>query len=141
MPGSLTTRSRTASRDDETACVAFGVGHTLGAPDGITIAARWLACAHPYRRFASVLAGRRARLGADVGRYSFIAEDLHLLSPAGLPAHARINKRSPPQGAGYSGVLPSCSPQAAGNATRSDSPEQRSAAAVLPSSGWVGLMI
>jgi hypothetical protein len=90
MPGSLTTRSQTASRDGETARVAFGVRHTLGAPDGITIAAQWLAYAHPYRRFASVLADRRARLGADVGRYSFIAEDLHLLSPAGLPAHTRI---------------------------------------------------
>jgi hypothetical protein len=90
MPGPLTTRSRTASRDDEAARVAFGVRHTLGAPDGITIAAQWLAYAHPYRRFASALADQRARLGADVGRYSFIAEDLHLLSPAGLPAHARI---------------------------------------------------
>jgi hypothetical protein len=90
MPGSLTTRSQTASRDGETARVAFGVRHTLGAPDGITIAAQWLAYAHPYRRFASVLADRRARLGADVGRYSFIAEDLHLLSPTGLPAHAWI---------------------------------------------------
>jgi hypothetical protein len=90
MPGPLTTRSRTASRDDEAARVAFGVRHTLGAPDGITIAAQWLAYAHPYRRFALALADQRARLGADVGRYSFIAEDLHLLSPAGLPAHARI---------------------------------------------------
>jgi hypothetical protein len=90
MPGSLTTRSRAASRDGEAARVAFGVRHTLGAPDGITIAARWLAYAHPCRRFAPALAGRHARLGADVGRYSFIAEDLHLLPPAGLPAHARI---------------------------------------------------
>ena len=31
------------------------------------------------------------------------------------------DKRSPPQGAGSSGVLSSCSPQAAGNATRRDS--------------------
>jgi hypothetical protein len=90
MPGSLTTRSQTASRDGETARVAFGVRHTLGAPDGITIAAQWLAYAHPYRRFASVLADQRARLGADVGRYSFIAEDLHLLSPTGLPAHVAV---------------------------------------------------
>jgi hypothetical protein len=90
MPGSLTTRSRAASRDDKAARVVFGVRHTLDAPDGITIAAQWLACAHPCRRFAPALADRRARLGADVGRYSFIAEDLHLLSPAGLPAHARI---------------------------------------------------
>jgi hypothetical protein len=90
MPGSLTTRSRAASRDGEAARVVFGVRHTLNAPDGITIAARWLAYAHPYRRFAPALADRHARLGADVGRYSFITEDLHLLSPAGLPAHARI---------------------------------------------------
>lgn len=90
MPGSLTTRSRTASRGGETVHIAFGVRHTLGAPDGITIAARWLAYAHPYRRFAPALADRRARLGADVIRYSFIAEDFHPLSPAGLPAHARI---------------------------------------------------
>jgi len=90
MPGSLTTRSRAASRDGEAARVVFGVRHTLNAPDGITIAARWLAYAHPYRRFAPALADRHARLGADVGRYSFITEDLHLLSPAGLPAHTRI---------------------------------------------------
>ena len=87
MPGSLTTRSRAASRDGETARVAFGVRHTLGAPDGITIAAQWLAYAHPCRHFASVLADRRARLGADVGRYSFIAVDSHHLLLAGLPAH------------------------------------------------------
>lgn len=93
MPGSLTTRSRTASRGGETVHMAFGVGHTLGAPDGMTFAARWLAYAHPYRRFAPALADRRARLGADVIRYSFIAEDVHPLSPAGLPAHARHVQR------------------------------------------------
>ena len=87
MPGCLTTRSRTASRVGETVHIAFGVRHTLDAPDGITIAARWLAYAHPYRRFASVLADQRARLGADVGRYSFIVVDLHHLLLAGLPAH------------------------------------------------------
>ena len=96
MPGSLTTRSRTASRGGETVHIAFGVRHTLGAPDGITIAARWLAYAHPYRRFAPALADRRARLGADVIRYSFIAEDFHPLSPAGLPAHARIIHQAGP---------------------------------------------
>ena len=94
MPGSLTTRSQTTSRVDEAVDIVFGVRHTLDAPDGITIAARWLAYAHPYRRFAPALADRRARLGADVGRYSFIAEDLHLLSPAGLPAHAWIIHRA-----------------------------------------------
>src|ERR1700741_2696447 len=42
----------------------------------------------PCRRFADVLADARARLGADVGRYSFIVVDFHHLLPAGLPAHS-----------------------------------------------------
>src|ERR1700686_5189180 len=41
----------------------------------------------PYRRFAAALTGDRARLGADVDRYSVIASDLHRLLVAGLPAH------------------------------------------------------
>ena len=41
----------------------------------------------PCRRFADILAEARARLGADVGRYSFIAVDFHHLLLAGLPAH------------------------------------------------------
>src|SRR6266404_8779674 len=50
-------------------------------------AAQWLAYALPYRRFVAVLADVNARLGADVGRYSFIVVDLHHLLLAGLPAH------------------------------------------------------
>src|SRR5271167_4771517 len=42
----------------------------------------------PCRRFADVLADARARLGADVGRYSFIAVDFHHILLAGLPAHS-----------------------------------------------------
>ncbi len=42
----------------------------------------------PCRRFADVLADACARLGADVGRYSFIAVDFHHLLLAGLPAHS-----------------------------------------------------
>src|SRR6202162_2365969 len=42
----------------------------------------------PCRRFADVLADARARLGADVGRYSFIEVDLHHILLAGLPAHS-----------------------------------------------------
>ena len=46
-----------------------------------------MACTLPCRRFANILANVRARLGADVGRYSFIVVDLHHLLLAGLPAH------------------------------------------------------
>jgi hypothetical protein len=49
--------------------------------------AQWLAYVLPYRRFAAALTGDRARLGADVDRYSVIASDLHRLLVAGLPAH------------------------------------------------------
>src|SRR5260370_12786088 len=42
----------------------------------------------PCRRFADVLADARARLGADVDRYSFIAVDFHHILLAGLPAHS-----------------------------------------------------
>src|SRR5271154_5086761 len=42
----------------------------------------------PCRRFADVLADACARLGADVGRYSFIAVDFHHILLAGLPAHS-----------------------------------------------------
>jgi hypothetical protein len=41
----------------------------------------------PCRRFALPLAGHDARLGVDVTRYVFIAEDLHLLLLVGLPTH------------------------------------------------------
>src|SRR5208337_413935 len=51
-------------------------------------AARWLAYMLPCRRFADVLADACARLGADVGRYSFIVVDFHHILLAGLPAHS-----------------------------------------------------
>jgi len=35
----------------------------------------------------AILADTGARLGADVGRYSFIVMDFHHLLLAGLPAH------------------------------------------------------
>jgi hypothetical protein len=49
----------------------------VGTRDHNDFAARWLAYMLPCRRFADVLADARARLGADVGRYSFIAVDSH----------------------------------------------------------------
>jgi len=55
----------------------------------MSFAAQWLAYALPYRRFAHALADTNARLGVSVVRYSFTAEDLHLILLAGLPAHAK----------------------------------------------------
>ena len=84
MPGSPTTPSRAGTRDSAPIRVAFRVLNHVGTRDSASYAAQWLACALPYRRFAVTLAGADARLGADVGRYSFTVVDLHHLLPAGL---------------------------------------------------------
>ena len=87
MPGSLTTPSDQNARVDASGPVAFRSSHSVGFSGCVSFVAQWLAYALPCRRFASALAGGRARLGADVDRYSFIAVDLHHLLLAGLPAH------------------------------------------------------
>ena len=62
----------------------------VSAPGIRDFAAQWLACALPCRRFADSPHGSRARLGADVDRYSFTVVDLHHLLFAGLPAHSAL---------------------------------------------------
>jgi hypothetical protein len=87
MPGSSTTPGRPGARDSAPGRVAFRPLNGVGAQDRKTVAARWLAYALPYRRFAPALTSSDARLGADVDCYSFIVMDLHHLLLAGLPAH------------------------------------------------------
>jgi len=89
MPGSLTTPGRSSARDGAPVHVAFRSGYGVGARDKNPFAAQWLACAIPCRRFAAGLTADNARLGADVGRYSFIVSDSHRLLLAGLPAHTQ----------------------------------------------------
>jgi hypothetical protein len=48
--------------------VAFRAVDGVGTRNYDTFAAQWLAYAYPYRRFAGVLTGAGARLGADVVR-------------------------------------------------------------------------
>ena len=87
MPGSPTTPGWPSARVGALGHVAFHYTDSVGTRDQFSIAAQWLACTFPCRRFADILADACARLGADVGRYSFIAVDLHHLLLAGLPAH------------------------------------------------------
>jgi len=87
MPGSSTTPDRLGARVDAPCRVAFRLINDVGVRDNLIFEARWLAYALPCRRFAATLADGAARLGADVGRYSFIVSDLHRLLLAGLPAH------------------------------------------------------
>jgi hypothetical protein len=87
MLGSLTTPGRAATRADAADRVAFRLGNVVGTRDNSAFAAQWPACTLPCRRFAVPLTRADARLGASVGRYTFTAEDFHLLLLAGLPAH------------------------------------------------------
>jgi len=64
-------------------------------PNFVDFAAQWLACTLPYRRFDATLAGDAARLRADVGRYPFIAVNLHHILLAGLPAHSASHQVRP----------------------------------------------
>ena len=87
MPGSATTPGHSGTRVHAPEYVAFHPVDSVGTRNKHSFAAQWLACALPYRRFANALTDADARIGADVGRYSFIVVDLHHLLLAGLPAH------------------------------------------------------
>ena len=87
MPGSLTTPGRLGARNSAPDRIAFRTTQRRRRPELFSVAAQWLACVLPCRRFTCTLTGEGARFGADVGRYSFIATDLHRLLLAGLPAH------------------------------------------------------
>jgi len=93
MPGFQTTQGRSDTRADVSDRVAFHVSYRVGTLRFITFAAQWLACTFPCRRFAGILTDTCARLGANVGRYSFIATDSHRLLLASLPAHNLLISR------------------------------------------------
>ena len=67
MPGSLTTPGCPSTRVGVLDHIAFRYLYSVGTQD-IPIAAQWLACALPCRRFVVGLAANDARLGADVDR-------------------------------------------------------------------------
>ena len=87
MPVSSTTPGRPSACVTALGDIAFRYTDSVGTRNLFSIAAQWLACTLPYRRFADILADACARLGADVARYAFIVMDLHHLLLAGLPAH------------------------------------------------------
>ena len=89
MPGSSTTPGRPSACASALRRLAFRYTDSVGTQIQFSIAAPWLACPYPYRRFADTLADACARLGADVVRYTFIAMDFHHLILAGLPAHPK----------------------------------------------------
>jgi len=84
MPGSSTTPGRLGTRDVAPMRVAFRHLYGVGTQIELPFAARWLAYALPYRRFACTFTGTCARLGADAVRYSFIVADFHHLLLAGF---------------------------------------------------------
>jgi hypothetical protein len=79
MPGSPTAPGQPGAGESAPGHVAFHQQNCVGTRVDADFAAQWLAYALPDRRFACTLAGADARLGADVGRYSFIVVDSHHL--------------------------------------------------------------
>jgi hypothetical protein len=106
MPVSSTTPGPAGARAGAPVSFAFHNRDSVGTQDTIAIAAQWLACTFPYRRFADTLAAACARLGADVARYTFIAVDLHHFLLAGLPAHPETISRFGGAGRARCGVAP-----------------------------------
>ena len=98
MPGSSTTPGRPSACVGALGHIAFRYTDSVGARNLFSIAAQWLACTFPCRRFADILADACARLGADAVRYSFIAVDLHHLLLASFPAHPCENSRAVSRG-------------------------------------------
>ena len=94
VPGSSTTPGRPSACVGALGHIAFHYTDSVGTRDQFSIAAQWLACTFPCRRFADILTDACARLGADVVRYSFIVVDLHHLLLAGLPAHPCENSNA-----------------------------------------------
>src|SRR5262245_59003900 len=72
MPGSSTTPGRPSACVGALGHFAFHYTDSVGTRDKFSIAAQWLACTFPCRRFADILTDASARLGADVARYTFI---------------------------------------------------------------------
>jgi hypothetical protein len=83
VPGCSTTPGRPSVCVCALEHIAFRYTDSVGTRNQFPVAAQWLACTFPCRRFADILADACARLGAEVVRYSFIVVDLHHL--AGLP--------------------------------------------------------
>ncbi len=98
MPGSPTAPGRPGACESAPSHVAFHQQDRVGTRVDADFAAPWLAHALPDRRFACALTDADARLGADVGRYSFIVADAHHLLLAGLPAHAASRPGTAPVG-------------------------------------------
>jgi hypothetical protein len=94
VPGSSTTPGRPSACEDALGHVAFRYTDSVGTRNQFSIAAQWLACTFPCRRFADILTDACARLGADAVRYSFIVVDLHHLLLASLPAHLCENAKN-----------------------------------------------
>src|SRR5262249_3007208 len=90
MPGSPTTPGRPSACVGALGHFAFRYTDSVGTRNQFSIAAQWLACTFPCRRFADILSNACPRLGVDVVRYSFIVVDLHHLLLAGLPAHFAV---------------------------------------------------
>ena len=92
MPGSSTTQDRICARVDAHPRFAFRCDNGVGSRKILSRLNGWPIAPQPTLRRRP--RGRRARLGADAVRHSFIVVDFHHLLLAGLPAHCLLNPGS-----------------------------------------------
>src|SRR5438128_6996045 len=93
MPGSATTPGRPSACDCALRRVAFRYTDSVSTQKQFSIAAQWLACTYPCRRFADILANACARLGP---MWFAIPSSQGTCTPlllAGLPAHLCENAK------------------------------------------------
>ena len=94
MPGSTTTPGRPSPRAGGLSYLAFRYTDSVGTRDSFSIAAQWLACTYPYRRFADILADAGARLGDRCGSLNLHRGGLAPPTPRRSPG-APVIKRTP----------------------------------------------
>ena len=99
---SSTTPGHPGTRAHAPVCIAFHLRNSVSTRDMNLYGAQWLAYVLPYRRFAAALTDDRARLGANVDRYSFIVSDFAPTTRCRSPAHCEklwtLSKFTVPQG-------------------------------------------
>ena len=94
MPGSTTTPGRLSTRISALRRLAFRYTDSVGTRNFFSIAAQWLACTYPYRRFADTLASDCARLGGRCSSLNLHRSGLAPPIPCRSPGASCVKSRA-----------------------------------------------
>jgi hypothetical protein len=102
MPGSTTTPGRLSTHVSALRHLAFRYTDSVGTRNFFSIAAQWLACTYPYRRFADTLASDCARLGGRCGSLNLHRSGLAPPIPCRSPGASCVKSRNAAESGGTS---------------------------------------